>query len=261
MNEHNKDPNPNDPAPAQDQKRSDTEIAILSQRSESVQASARRWEQVVRNVMVWGGTIAAIYIPLSVAWPLLTAPDPVSKTHRHDQYALVHDHPYAPAHEHPYAPAHEHPYAPIHEHSGTRDGDIYILPSAVRMNAAGAVPTWHRSAFVNTNDEFWAVPDANFKLTLVGSDEPCTADRCLATFHAHFLTSDLEQTIVLTGRNFLTTNLAQSGVCQRRNAGLPQLVCDLPAENVCLWLRRAETLEAPNERVALDIRWEKSRCQ
>ncbi|MEM1231438.1 MAG: hypothetical protein AAGI15_12930 [Pseudomonadota bacterium] len=140
------------------------------------------------------------------------------------------------------------------------------LNVVAELNIRSAPPSkiWHRSAFERVGDEFWALPDASFKLQLARSPAPCTVDRCEASLAAVFFDGrggENTTTVNINGVR-LTTQPAQES-CETVNDTLPYLLCALDrnstgtTEDLCLWLRRAPSSEQAPERLALELRWEK----
>ena len=140
------------------------------------------------------------------------------------------------------------------------------LNLVAELNIRSAPPSkiWHRSAFERIGDEFWALPDASFKLRLAQSPAPCGINNCNASLAAVFFDGrGGETTMAVNIDGVLLTTQPELESCEPVEDTLPYLVCALERDNagatedLCLWLQRAPSSERALERLALELRWEK----
>lgn len=172
----------------------------------------------------------------------------------------------------PYPVYRPRPEVPPEGHPPVVLGDRNIkVVTQLNIRSVPASKIWHRTAFEQVGDEFWALPDASFRLTLApGAGLPCQRDRCDATVNASFFGPNepaIEAAIQVSGYQVLTTAPAlqdeSAANCIPTRDNLPYLLCALKGqdqtaqEDVCLWLRRAPKGESGNEQLALEVRWER----
>jgi len=171
--------------------------------------------------------------------------------------------------------------------------EVAVLTSPIQ----GAPPisrAWHRTTFSRTGDEFWALPDAEFKLKFTRGEnfEDCInqeppAERpvgdgphavCQGSFE---LATDLKNNFGLRtvpGRGITLVDDPAPDECRLHEAPevlTPTAVCKIKRKkgrDLCIWLRRSEHPESKRytrqvggkdtevvdwlpETVALDVRW------
>lgn len=139
---------------------------------------------------------------------------------------------------------------------------------------------WHRTVFDKVDDQFWALPVLDFALTLedFGSSGGCSkrndeqGKRCSASFEFKSNTflgavTPIPKAVVLDGKNISKSALLVNdspAECKTLDFPyIPVLLCklknnDTTKDNACLWIRRSEHPEQPNQtQVALDVKWER----
>ena len=136
----------------------------------------------------------------------------------------------------------------------------------LRIKSSPPGKLWHRTAFERAGDQFWALPNARFKLTLAAGSAACTRTTCNASFDTEGLAGG--GTLNVAGSQLTSTGSNGQGeipgCTEFIDLRTPYLVCQLsgvattetPNANICLWIRRSVEEERPGEHVALDIRWE-----
>ena len=261
----------------QEPKLSDTTLEALVRDSGRLYRSASGIEQFVRNALMVGGTLAALYIPLDA----FLSTDFSADTSPPGQVTRIENHTI----ERP-VPGVQEVIESLEREIGTHVAATRELTSQLdqmrerltRIETAGASsepnitlhtgtptlhitsvppsPNWHRAAFLRPGDQFWALPSADFRMTLSES-APCAevdADDCTARFSVGVPGSTI--TIDLQPGNRFVSNAPD--VCQPQAQNLPELECRVPsasAPSACVWLRRAPDREKGEEAVALEIRW------
>lgn len=212
-----------------------------------------------------------------VLTPLLNLPEQSdAPADRGDVYNTTVHPPQAPG------PSHEHeriPYLipyPVYRKRPGPDGPRPLdeptkhikVATELNIRSAAASKLWHRSSFEKVGNEFWALPDASFKLVLLdsafGGSGACNTARCEADFRGSFVNARgnaSQATIEVRGQRIITRERVTG--CRPVVDNVPYLACELrPAsavanERTCLYLRRAPKGETGEELVALEIRWEK----
>ncbi len=250
--------------PEESPKDSDAELATLIDEAHSQLQSAQTLERWVRRTLIAAGTIAAIYIPLQ-AWVSVDSSEPTDTGHPHAWEHEAHEHPVHITHVYP------DPIPPTQPPSrcegcdgggGTRSTtqqNITVATPVLRITTAKQNPFWHTAKFVNDGDEFWALPDADFKMRLQGNARGCSQPSCFQ-FQAVLLESGSTFSINVRGER-----LSASARCREVAMPLaPELHCDLPGVTgvrQCLRMRFSETPVAADEaKLALDIRWLEGSC-
>jgi len=231
--------------------------------------------QAVRNALIVIGVSASVLLPLASPTPPPDTPPTTTVTLLPNVPIVLHNEIH-PSTVGPVPPA-QMPKI-----------DVAVLTSPIQ----GAPPisrAWHRTTFSQTGDEFWALPDGEFKLRFTRgenfsrciNEEPASDSAagsrplCQGSFE---LTTDAGPGFHLNtvpGRGLEFEGVRSPTWCRlhRPPAALtPTVVCEIERASkpdVCVWLRRSEHLESKRyqeegkegvqwkpETVALDIRWQ-----
>ncbi len=234
----------------------------LAHRLDSASGLARRGAviyQTTRNMMIGVGLTAAVFLPLTASNEQQEQPEKTVIKLLPTQPVVVTSELKVP----------EEVFI-----NATPDIDVAVLTSPVE-GASQMTRAWHRTTFSETNDEFWALPDAQFILRFTrGTSFPgCAGPTCTGTFALTDQDGGELATISVNAGRTVTSD--QCDLLRPPVVVTETLACELPGiasggADVCLWLRPSQHPEveptftpsgsAPvrtlvEDTLPLDVRW------